>query len=67
MRDFGLLAGKVLKRIQIPELPVPCFAYIAVLLGKETAWGQKMLERPDWRLFCLSPRNRRQRSRSIRY
>jgi len=53
LRDFGVLTGKVLKRIAPPHLPIPCFVYIAFLIKQETPSGQRVLEHPDWRLFLL--------------
>jgi len=53
LRDFGLLEGKALKRIQRPSLPTACFAYLAFLIKQEVSSGQRVLEHTDWRLFLL--------------
>ncbi|MBW2308567.1 MAG: DUF1819 family protein [Deltaproteobacteria bacterium] len=55
LRDFGLLMGKKVKRIQRPAFPIPSFVYIAFLIKREVASGQRVLEHPDWRLFLLNP------------
>ncbi len=54
LRDFGVLEGKVLKRISPPNLPIPCFVYVAFTIKHEAPSGQRVLEHPDWRLFLLN-------------
>lgn len=54
LRDFGLLQGKVHKRMVPFFLPIQAFAYIAFYLKQQQPSGAKLLEHPDWRLFFLS-------------
>lgn len=53
LRDFGVLEGKVNKRIANIVLPVEAFAFIAAALSREGASGNALVEHPDWRLFFL--------------
>jgi hypothetical protein len=55
LRDFGLLTGKVKKRLAPTYLPLDTFAHIAFALAQEDASGERLLQHPDWRLFLLTP------------
>jgi hypothetical protein len=55
LRDFGILTGKMKKRIAPAYLPLESFVHIAFALGQEGASGERLLHHPDWRLFLLSP------------
>ena len=55
LRDFGVLEGKVRKRIASPPLPLQSFAYIAFCLQKSGVAVRIFLSHPDWRLFMLVP------------
>ncbi len=52
LRDFGILQGRVRKRIAPPYLDVIPFAHIAFLLAGERH-GSATLNHPDWRLFLV--------------
>lgn len=54
LRDFGLLRGKATKRLAAAHLPLPAFAFIALLLRQTQRSGDKLLHDPAWRLFFLS-------------
>jgi len=54
LRDFGVLAGTVNKRIVTPVLPVEAFAYVAFFLSERERSGDKLLNSPEWQLFFLS-------------
>jgi len=54
LRDFGVLQGKVHKRIAPAYLPIAAFAYIAFFLKQHQPSGARLLDLPDWRLFFLS-------------
>jgi hypothetical protein len=54
LRDYGILEGKVKKRIAAIYLPPVSFAYIAFILHQEQPAGERLLAHPDWRLFLLS-------------
>jgi hypothetical protein len=55
LRDFGVLQGRVHKRLAPMYLPVEAFAYIAFFLHQEQPSGERLLGHPEWRLFFLSP------------
>jgi len=54
LRDFGVLQGRVHKRLAPMYLPVEACAYIAFLLHQEQPSGERLLGHPEWRLFFLS-------------
>jgi Putative inner membrane protein (DUF1819) len=54
LRDFGILAGAVNKRIAPMYLPVEAFAYIVFYLKQHQPSGVKLIDLPDWKLFFLS-------------
>ena len=54
LRDFGVLAGAVNKRIAPAYLPVTAFAYVLFYLKQHQPSGAKLIELPDWQLFFLS-------------
>ena len=53
LRDFGLLDGRVKKRIAGAYLPVESFAYIAFVLQALGASAQRLVHHDDWCLFRL--------------
>lgn len=53
LRDFGVLAGAVKKRLARPYLPIAAFAYIAFALGQQESSGYGLVHSPEWRLFFL--------------
>lgn len=55
LRDFGVLQGRVHKRLAPMSLPIEAFAYIAFLLHQEQPSGERLLGHPEWRLFFLAP------------
>jgi len=55
LRDFGILEGKVKKRIAPVYMPVESFAYIAFALHQEGASGPHLVQHHDWLLFLFSP------------
>ena len=54
LRDFGVLAGAVNKRIAPAYLPVAGFAYIMFYLKQHQPSGAKLIDMPDWKLFFLT-------------
>jgi hypothetical protein len=54
LRDFGVLAGAVKKRISPAYLPVKAFAYLAFYLRQRQASAARLIDHPDWRLFFLT-------------
>ena len=54
LRDFGILQGKVKKKIAPFYLPIEAFSYISFCLTKEGVSGGKLIQHPDWKLFLLS-------------
>lgn len=54
LRDFGILQGKVKKRLTPIYLPVESFAYIAFYLKRDQPSGERLLNHPEWQLFFLS-------------
>ena len=55
LRDFGLLAGAVNKRLTPAYLPIQAFAYIMFYLKQRQPSGAKLIDLPDWKLFFLPP------------
>jgi hypothetical protein len=55
LRDFGILEGRVRKRLAILALPVPAFAYLALCLRLNGAASRSLLAHEDWQLFLLKP------------
>ncbi len=55
LRDFGILEGKIKKRVAPVYLPVESFAYLAFLLHTLGSDGASLVNHPDWRLHLLSP------------
>lgn len=53
LRDFGVLEGKVNKKIVPYYLPNKAFAFIALYLYNEGNPGEKLVTHPDWNLFFL--------------
>lgn len=53
LRDFGLLEGKLTKRVVPIYLPTVAFAFIAFLLQRQQRSGDRLLHHPAWRLFFL--------------
>ena len=53
LRDFGVLAGAVNKRLTPAYLPVEAFAYITFYLKQRQPSGAKLIDLPDWKLFFL--------------
>lgn len=53
LRDFGVLAGAVNKRITPPFLPVDAFAFVAKLRQRDVRSGDLLLHDLDWRIFFL--------------
>lgn len=53
LRDFGVLQGKVHKRLTPVYLPAPAFALIAHWLHTRTASGDRTLRSTEWQLFFL--------------
>ncbi len=54
LRDFGVLQGKVNKRLAPMHLPIGAFAYIAFYLHQSQPSGERLIQHPEWRLFFLS-------------
>ena len=55
LRDFGVLAGAVNKRLTPAYLPIQAFAYIMFYLKQRQPSGAKLIDLPDWTLFFLPP------------
>lgn len=55
LRDFGILEGKVKKRIASVFLPSPAFAIIAFILSQQLKSADKIIRCDDWKLYFLSP------------
>jgi Putative inner membrane protein (DUF1819) len=55
LRDFGVLAGAVNKRLTPAYLPIGAFAYIMFYLKQRQPSGAKLIDLPDWKLFFLPP------------
>ncbi|MFB1505468.1 MAG: BrxA family protein [Thiocapsa sp. C3-sup] len=54
LRDFGVLQGRVNKRIAPVFLAHEAFAYIVFYLKQHQPSGAKLLELADWKLFFLT-------------
>jgi hypothetical protein len=54
LRDFGILAGAVRKRLAPAALPVAGFSYIAFFLQRGGASGERLVAHPEWGLFFLA-------------
>lgn len=55
LRDFGILQGRVKKRLAPFYLPVTAFSFVAFLLHLKQPSGDRLLADPEWQLFFLSP------------
>jgi hypothetical protein len=55
LRDFGVLAGAVNKRLAPAYLPIEAFAYITFYVKQRQPSGAKLIDLPDWKLFFLPP------------
>jgi hypothetical protein len=55
LRDFGVLAGAVNKRLSPAYIPIEAFAYIMFYLKQCQPSGAKLIDLPDWKLFFLPP------------
>jgi hypothetical protein len=53
LRDFGVLQGKVNKRIAPAYFPIESFAYVVFYLKQHQPSGAKLIRLPDWKLFFL--------------
>lgn len=53
LRDFGVLEGRVKKRVAYPYLPVEAFAFTALQLWLGGASGGQILNSPAWRVFLI--------------
>lgn len=54
LRDFGILEGKVRKRIAPVHLTLQSFSYIAFCLSHLGNTGAALVNHPDWGLFLLT-------------
>jgi len=54
LRDFGVLQGKVNKKIAPTYSPVESFSYLVFYLKQHQPSGAKLIELSDWKLFFLS-------------
>lgn len=54
LRDFGVLQGRVNKRIAPPHLPLAAFCYVMFYLKQHQPSGLKLVDHRDWRLFLLN-------------
>lgn len=55
LRDFGILEGKVRKRVAPFRVPHQVVGYVAYALHNEGHTPRRIIEHADWRLFLLSP------------
>jgi hypothetical protein len=53
IRDFHILEGASKKRIAPVYVPIEVFVYVAFLIKKEVASGEKIINHKNWRLFLL--------------
>ena len=53
LRDFGVLEGRIRKRIVSQTLPIEAFVLIATALAADGVRGDRLLVHPDWQLFFL--------------
>lgn len=56
LRDFGVLEGKVKKRIAPLRVPHEVIGYVAYALRDEDLPARRIVQHPDWRLFLLNSR-----------
>jgi len=54
LRDFGILEGKVKKKVAPIYLPTESFVYLGYVLHELGSDGFGLVNHPDWRLFLLS-------------
>ncbi len=55
LRDFGVLEGKMHKRLANQSLSPQSFAWLAFCFHLNGRTGRSLLGHPDWRLFTMSP------------
>jgi len=53
LRDFGVLQGRVNKKIAPTYFPVESFSYVAFYLKQHQPSGSLLIGLPDWKLFFL--------------
>jgi hypothetical protein len=53
LRDFGIVEGKVRKRILAVRVPNEVIGYLVHALRDEGASARNIVQHPDWRLFLL--------------
>jgi hypothetical protein len=53
LRDFGVLQGRVNKKIAPAYFPIESFSYVVFYLKQHQRSGAKLIELPDWNLFFL--------------
>ena len=53
--DFGLLRGKAVKNFAPFQMSERAFLYVVHTLSEKEANARNMMERPEWRLFLLTP------------
>lgn len=53
LRDFGVLQGRVNKKIAPAYFPVESFAYVMFYLKQHQPSGVRLIGSPDWKLFFL--------------
>ena len=53
LRDFGVLQGRVNKKIAPGYFPVDSFAYVVFYLRQRQPSGAQLIGLPDWKLFFL--------------
>ncbi|MBI4519052.1 MAG: DUF1819 family protein [Deltaproteobacteria bacterium] len=55
LRDFGVVEGRVKKRIAPAHLAIEAFAFVAFALHLLGVTGARLVDHSDWRLFLLAP------------
>jgi hypothetical protein len=55
LRDFGILEGKIRKKVAPVYMPIAAFSYLAFILFSLGNSGATLVAHQDWRLFLLSP------------
>jgi hypothetical protein len=55
LRDFGVLEGRIHKRLTNQSISIQSFAYLAFCLHAQGAAARTLLSRADWRLWAMSP------------
>lgn len=55
LRDFGILEGRVKKRIAVPRVPAEVSGYLCYALHEQGLSAKRVLTHTDWRLFLLHP------------